>query len=126
MASSSISQVYRLGLFKFTRNPSDILQRSLGASGGVLSLISLYAHKHPEHEVTLFFLPYPFPVSTAVQGLVAFDSLALLFSGLWMDHAAHLGGILFGWLYAKYGVPLWDRRDKILDSLLASPQKEKK
>jgi len=51
---------------------------SLGASGGVLSIVALFAYHFPKAEIGLIFLPMvPIPISYAVPALVAFDTLGM-------------------------------------------------
>lgn len=60
--------------------------------------------KIPDARLNIVFLPmWTFPAESAVIGLILFDLAGLLFRFKMFDHAAHLGGALFGVAYAKYG-----------------------
>lgn len=50
----------------------------------------------------------PIPIGYGVAGMVAFDALGLIFRWRIFDHAAHLGGAAFGYLYYYYGNDLWE------------------
>uniref|UniRef100_A0A1I7Y7E7 rhomboid protease n=1 Tax=Steinernema glaseri TaxID=37863 RepID=A0A1I7Y7E7_9BILA len=82
--------------------------RSLGASGAILAVLTYTCMMIPEARLSVVFLPqFDFSAQNAVYGLLAFDLLGLLFRFKLFDHAAHLGGSLFGILYALYGEDLW-------------------
>ncbi|KAJ7277634.1 hypothetical protein C8J57DRAFT_1307358, partial [Mycena rebaudengoi] len=48
------------------------------------------------------------PIQYAVCGLVTLDMIGLASKWRRFDHAAHLGGALFGVLYYMYGPKIWD------------------
>ena len=75
---------------------------TIGASGAVYGVMLAYALRYPDRLVYIYFL---FPVK--VKYLMAFLVLVSFFStfgssGDGIAHAAHLGGILVGFLYLKY------------------------
>jgi len=86
----------------------------LGASGAVLAVLTLAAMHYPRQEVLLMgFLPLQMRWLLAIY--VALDVMPLL-SGQWMvsekAHTAHLGGILFGFLYFRWDMHItrwWDQ-----------------
>jgi membrane associated rhomboid family serine protease len=66
---------------------------------------------NPHAKVTLFFL-LPMELWQGLAAAAVFDVVGLL--GLLrfrIDHAAHLGGMAAGLLYARYGGDLWAKRD---------------
>jgi len=78
----------------------------VGASAGVMGLLAAYATLFPMREVTIFV--FIFPVTLRAKYLFW---AALLLSGygtvvpFWnVAHAAHLGGILMGMAYIRWGV----------------------
>ncbi|TKR80946.1 hypothetical protein L596_014914 [Steinernema carpocapsae] len=82
--------------------------RSLGASGAILAVLTYTCMKIPDARLSIVFLPQlDFSAQNAVIGLLAFDFLGLLFRFKLFDHAAHLGGSLFGVWYAWYGERLF-------------------
>jgi len=70
---------------------------SLGASGVVFSVVWVSANLFPEQKLSFIFLPFfSFDSYPVVFGLAIFDTLGLVFQWSRLDHAAHLGGALFG------------------------------
>lgn len=73
----------------------------IGMSGAVMGVAIAYAFLFPDREVFLFPLPFPIRAAVLVALLAAFDLAGAL---LWHDgiaHEAHLGGLLFGWLFFR-------------------------
>ncbi|KAJ1968232.1 hypothetical protein IWQ62_001369 [Dispira parvispora] len=69
---------------------------SLGASGGVLSVMTLFAILFPQAKLLLFFV-IPISSRNAIAGLAAYDMVNLYQNaGSVVDSAGHLGGILSG------------------------------
>ena len=86
----------------------------LGASGIVFGLLMAYGVLFAERVITLLVF-FVLPVSMkAKHFVVAFGAVELFFGmagGDWVAHFAHLGGMLFGWLFlrAPQGAPGRDR-----------------
>lgn len=75
---------------------------TIGASGAVYGIMLAYALRYPNRLIYIYFL---FPVK--IKYFVAFLTLISFFStfgssGDGVAHAAHLGGILIGYIYLKY------------------------
>ena len=76
---------------------------SLGASGAIYSTLTITGLSNPDIKVNLIFLPwFAFPISSAVAGMVTFDSIGLFCGWKLFDHGAHLGGALFGLIGYQY------------------------
>ena len=80
---------------------------TIGASGAVYGVMLAYALRYPDRLVYIYFL---FPVK--VKYLMAFLVLVSFFStfgssGDGIAHAAHLGGIIVGFIYLKYWILLY-------------------
>jgi hypothetical protein len=77
--------------------------QTVGASGAVYGIMVAFAIKNPNRE--MFIIPFPFPVKVKyfIGFLVIFTliSTANPLSG-GIAHAAHLGGIVVGFVYLKY------------------------
>ncbi|MBM3318572.1 MAG: rhomboid family intramembrane serine protease, partial [Candidatus Eisenbacteria bacterium] len=88
---------------------------TIGASGAIYGLLLAYARYFPERRILLYFL-FPIPVRVFVfiiGGIALLNSLGQ--PGDSIAHAAHLGGIVFGWIYLDWrrpGGPFggWTRR----------------
>jgi len=102
--SSLVSHYAKVAMCAF--NPS------VGASGALLAVLGACCIKNPDAELQIIFLPFiTFSAQTALTGMIAVDACGLLFRWRLFDHAAHLGGTLFGVWYATYGYSyIWGQR----------------
>ncbi len=91
---------------------------AIGASGAVMGVLMLYACQYPYHTIRIWFF-FPIEMRWLVLLYVAFDlhPLLLQLAGdqvhTGVAHAAHLGGLAFGFVY-------WNQRLRLapmLDSL---------
>jgi membrane associated rhomboid family serine protease len=74
----------------------------IGASGAVLGVALAFAMYWPDAEIVVFPLPFPVRAKTLVAVLVGLDLvLAYLAPGDGVAHLAHVGGVLFGYLYFR-------------------------
>lgn len=81
----------------------------------------------PDGRLSLVFIPnFDFSAQNAVYGIIAFDLLGLLLRFRLFDHAAHLGGSLFGVGYALFlQDALWEKYGEWLENLLFSSSEDK-
>jgi membrane associated rhomboid family serine protease len=70
---------------------------TIGASGALYGLLMAFALYYPDRPILMFLL-FPVPAKYFVMILGA---LAFLISGGGVSNSAHLGGLLFGYLYLK-------------------------
>ncbi|MBU0586063.1 rhomboid family intramembrane serine protease [Candidatus Micrarchaeota archaeon] len=73
---------------------------ALGASGAVYAILGAVAFFNPEGVVYLYFFPMKLK-----HAVILWIIINLLYTFDWtsgIGGAAHLGGLAFGWLYAKY------------------------
>lgn len=90
---------------------------SLGASGALLGVVAYVCVVRPESSLLLFFIPIA--AGNAIKGLLLLDTIGLVARWSFIDHAAHLGGSLFGVWYATYGEKLYYRyRGSIVENWL--------
>lgn len=95
------------GIDLVTGNPT----RMLGASGGVMAVVTLYACHFPRQIIYLFFV-IPIELRWLVGLLAIIDLHPLLLelknrgTANNVAHAAHLGGMAFGFLYWKKSLRL--------------------
>ncbi|XP_044144180.1 presenilins-associated rhomboid-like protein, mitochondrial isoform X3 [Bufo gargarizans] len=89
---------------------------SLGASGAIMTILAMVCTKMPEAKLALIFLPmFTFTAGNALKVILALDSMGLVLGWKFFDHAAHLGGALFGIWYALYGHELiWKKREPLV------------
>lgn len=91
----------------------------LGASGAVMAVFTLFAMHYPRQKMLLFFV-LPIEIRWLLAGYVAFESFPVLrdlsrgqlLADGGVAHSAHLGGLLFGWLYFRWNMRItawWDR-----------------
>jgi len=80
---------------------------AIGASGAVMAIMALYAIFFPRDEIFLFFL-LRVQIRFVVLAYLVFDLLPVLQSlsgagnGDGVAHAAHLGGLAFGFAYHRF------------------------
>ena len=74
----------------------------IGASGAVLGVALAYAMFWPDAELILFPLPIPMRARTFVAVLAAIDVFgALYWTNSEVAHLAHVGGMLFGYVFFR-------------------------
>ena len=82
----------------------------IGMSGAVMGVAIAYALLLPDRELLIFPIPIPIRAGVLVALLAAFDLVGALFWHDGIAHEAHLGGLLFGWLFFRLnaisGAPL--------------------
>ena len=82
----------------------------VGASAGVCGMIAIFCSVNPMEELTtwIYFLPITIRARYFLLFLTGFSVFGTLvpFSGI--AHAAHLGGILVGLGYVRFGRRLWE------------------
>ncbi|KAL6075632.1 Rhomboid family intramembrane serine protease [Balamuthia mandrillaris] len=73
---------------------------SLGASGCLFAVLWAYALAFPDTHLGIIFLPFAWPAINVTTAVLAFDVIGMLGRlKLGLDHAAHIGGALFGYGY---------------------------
>jgi len=81
--------------------------QAVGASAGVAGVLVAFAVRNPRAVFLLFFLiPVQAWLIAAFYCVIETRSMILGLSGQWGDnvaHAAHFGGMLMGFLWARYG-----------------------
>jgi len=88
------------GLLSVLAHPSSITP-TIGASGAIYGILMAYGMMFPDRLVYLYFLlPVKVKYFVAVLGAIAFVS-AFVSSGTAVDHFAHLGGMVFAFVYMK-------------------------
>ncbi|MGH7591268.1 MAG: rhomboid family intramembrane serine protease [Gemmatimonadales bacterium] len=73
----------------------------IGMSGAVMGVAIAYAILLPDRELLIFPLPVPIRAPVLVALLAGFDLLGAFFWHDGIAHEAHLGGLLFGWLFFR-------------------------
>ncbi|XP_040901543.1 presenilins-associated rhomboid-like protein, mitochondrial isoform X2 [Toxotes jaculatrix] len=86
---------------------------SLGASGAIMTILAAVCTKMPEAKLAIIFLPmFTFTAANALKAIVAMDTAGLVLGWKFFDHAAHLGGAIFGIWYILFGHELiWKNRE---------------
>jgi membrane associated rhomboid family serine protease len=75
----------------------------IGASGAVYGLLAAYGFLYPNETLLLYFvIPIKVKYFVLFLGILSFWS-SFTASGDGVAHVAHLGGMLFGWLYLRFG-----------------------
>ncbi|XP_077004876.1 presenilin-associated rhomboid-like protein, mitochondrial isoform X2 [Tamandua tetradactyla] len=89
---------------------------SLGASGAIMTVLAAVCTKIPEGRLAIIFLPmFTFTAGSALKAIIAMDTTGMILGWKFFDHAAHLGGALFGIWYITYGHELiWKNREPLV------------
>uniref|UniRef100_A0A2K5RIP2 Presenilin-associated rhomboid-like protein, mitochondrial n=1 Tax=Cebus imitator TaxID=2715852 RepID=A0A2K5RIP2_CEBIM len=89
---------------------------SLGASGAIMTVLAAVCTKMPEGRLAIIFFPIlTFTAGNALKAIIAMDTAGLILGWKVFDHAAHLGGALFGIWYVTYGHELiWKNREPLV------------
>jgi len=81
----------------------------VGASAGVFGLIAAFATLFPEQQLTTF-IALLIPITMRAKFLLLIEILITLYGLIFpvsvVAHAAHLGGIIFGVFYIRWGIRL--------------------
>ncbi|KAL9696721.1 hypothetical protein quinque_016300 [Culex quinquefasciatus] len=86
---------------------------SLGASGAIMAVLAYVCTQYPDTQLSIVFLPmYTFSAGAAIKVIMGIDLAGVLLGWKIFDHAAHLGGALFGLFWAHYGsTRVWPLRE---------------
>lgn len=89
---------------------------SLGASGAIMGILGFVCTQYPDTRLAILFLPmFTFTAGTAIKVIMSLDFTGCLLGWKFLDHAAHLGGALFGIFWQAFGNPyIWQKREPIL------------
>jgi membrane associated rhomboid family serine protease len=89
-----------LGVLPFEFASDFYFQSTIGASGAIFGLLLAYALYFPNRPILMFlFFPVPAKYFVIIIGALAF----LAGPGGEISNAAHLGGLVFGYLYLRGG-----------------------
>ncbi|KAM9811910.1 presenilin-associated rhomboid-like protein, mitochondrial isoform 2-T2 [Syngnathus typhle] len=82
-------------------------------SGAIMTILAAVCTKMPEAKLAIIFLPmFTFTAANALKAIVAMDAAGLVLGWRFFDHAAHLGGAMFGIWYILFGHELiWKNRE---------------
>ena len=92
--------VVAVGLLPLEATHTTYILSTIGASGALYGLLMAYAMYYPERPILMFFLfPVPAKYFVLIIGAIAF----LSGPGGQVSNAAHLGGLIFAYLYLRGG-----------------------
>ena len=113
LVAAFVASVAFIGLELFTGDRHG----AIGASGAVMAVVCVFAMWNPNHTINMYFL-FPIQIRYLLLIYVIFDlhpvllSLSGTVTHTGVAHAAHLGGLLFGYMYYKNNwrlLPYWNR-----------------
>ncbi|XP_030370100.1 presenilins-associated rhomboid-like protein, mitochondrial isoform X2 [Scaptodrosophila lebanonensis] len=106
--SSLMSVLYKAG----TRQAG----MSLGASGAIMAVLAYVCAQYPDTQLSILFVPgLTFSAGAAIKVIMGIDFAGCVLGWKFFDHAAHLGGALFGIFWANYGAQVWAKRISLLN-----------
>ncbi|XP_035824170.1 presenilins-associated rhomboid-like protein, mitochondrial isoform X2 [Aplysia californica] len=116
LSGGTLASLGSITMHKLLRRPPSV---SVGASGAIMALLGIVCVTYPNAQLSIAFVnelfPHSFSADSGMKAIIAFDLLGLALGWRFMDHAGHLGGMIFGILYAKYGQKLvWGKRESIM------------
>jgi len=88
-------------LFALALNQLTPLVPFIGASGAVMGVALAFAAYWPDADVMVFPIPIPIKARTLIIALALIDLVLARITVDGIAHEAHLGGLLFGWLYFR-------------------------
>ena len=88
-------------LFALGLNQLTPLVPFIGASGAVMGVALAFAAYWPDADVMVFPIPIPIKARTLIIVLALIDLVLARITVDGIAHEAHLGGLLFGWLYFR-------------------------
>lgn len=92
--------VIAVGLLPFAATAFTYVAVTIGASGALFGLLMAFAYYFPDRPILLFLLfPIPAKYFVLIVGAMAFVSAP----NSQVSEAAHLGGLIFGYLYLRGG-----------------------
>ncbi|XP_013105056.1 presenilins-associated rhomboid-like protein, mitochondrial isoform X2 [Stomoxys calcitrans] len=88
---------------------------SIGASGAIMAILAYVCAQYPDTQLSILFLPmFTFSAGTAIKVIMGIDFAGCIMGWKFFDHAAHLGGAIFGLFWTYYGAELWQKRIPLL------------
>ena len=91
-----------VGLLPFAFAAQVYYSITIGASGALYGLLLAYAYYYPDRPILMFLL-FPIPAKYFVMIIGAISLLSSMGGQGGVAHAAHLGGLLVGFIYLKSG-----------------------
>lgn len=81
-----------------------------------MALLGYFCTQNPNAQLGIVFIPgISFSADSALKAVMCLDAVGIALGWRTFDHAAHLGGALFGLLYALYGTKyIWGNREPIM------------
>ncbi|XP_033005837.1 presenilins-associated rhomboid-like protein, mitochondrial [Lacerta agilis] len=116
MAAYLSAGVFSTFVSYFCKTVTGRFGSSLGASGAIMMVLAAVCTKMPEARLAIIFLPmFTFTAGNALKAIIALDTAGLVLGWKFFDHAAHVGGALFGMWYVTYGHNLiWKNREPVV------------
>lgn len=111
--SSGVISSFASHLYKAVFNAPGL---SLGASGAIMGVLGFVCTQYPDIKLSIIFLPMiTFTAGMAIKGIMALDLTGCCLGWRYFDHAAHLGGALFGIFWQVWGnANIWKKREPLL------------
>ena len=111
--SSAVVSSYCSMVYKVVTRSSGL---SLGASGAIFCVLGMFGSFMPDVQLSILFLPmFTFSAAVGIKGMMVVDTVGLVLRWRFLDHAAHLGGMVSGVAWAYGGTSeVWGRREGLV------------
>jgi len=121
--SGAVGGLFQIGfniLMTHWRGPAALFQPTVGASGSVMGVLMAFAVLYPREELLIFIFFFPLRVEARwfavgyfiLESVYAWQALALGLDDR-MAHAAHLGGLVVGFVWMKFGARIASRLGRL-------------
>ncbi|XP_070099457.1 presenilin-associated rhomboid-like protein, mitochondrial isoform X3 [Equus przewalskii] len=113
---NNLSDGQRTVTGKETGFPKRNFSKATLLSGAIMTVLAAVCTKIPDGRLAIIFLPmFTFTAGNALKAIIAMDTAGMILGWKFFDHAAHLGGALFGIWYITYGHELiWKNREPLV------------
>ena len=81
-----------------------------------MALLGYFCTQYPHAQLSIVFIPgLNFSADSAIKAIMCLDAAGMAMGWRLFDHAAHLGGAVFGLFYAHFGAKyIWANTEPLM------------